>query len=68
MNYIKKCIVSKLENEPYSGTLFDIGKSIGEVIALLTDENNSEDEKNLFLNGINYGLSVIEEKNNETIS
>jgi hypothetical protein len=71
MNYIKKCIISKLENEIYNSDLLDIGNSIGEVVAKFIDENKSGYEKESFLHGINNGLTVSEkeeQKINETIS
>ncbi len=69
MNYIKKCIISKLEHEIYNGDLSDIGNSIGQVIAKFIDENKEGYEKESFLHGINHGLTVSEEiETNETIS
>ena len=62
MNYIKKCIISKLENEIYNGDLSDIGNSIGQVVALFIDENKKGYEIQSFLDGINHGLTVPKEE------
>lgn len=62
MNYIKKCIISKLENEVYNGNLSEIGSSIGQIVALFIDENKKGYELQSFLDGINRGLTVSQEE------
>jgi hypothetical protein len=58
MRYIKKCIISQLENEIYNGDLSDLGNSIGQIIGKFIDENKQGYEKNSFLEGIKHGISL----------
>lgn len=62
MNYIKKCIISKLENDIYNGDLDHIGRCIGQVVALFINENKKGYETQSFLDGINRGLTVSQEE------
>ena len=56
MNYLKKCLISALENDIYNSNSYDVGLILGERLKLLADNNvegcNTED----FLNGINKGF------------
>jgi hypothetical protein len=62
MNYLKKCIISKLESDIYNSGAYDIGKMIAEVISSF-DKNDVEGGNiEAFQAGIKDGLGIPDGK------
>lgn len=63
MNYLKKCITSKLENDMYNSGAYDVGKMVAEIIALFAENNVEGGDVDAFMAGIKDGLGFPDENN-----